>query len=131
MSWLEPYNGGNYVQTQPITLTTTWTRYVIDIAGKDLTNVVGAFGYVVAANDNQPNLTFYVDQVTYQGINSAQLACVQATPTPTAPPTATPTPTTATPTATPPTTIVPTLVPTQVPTPEPAGFAQTMNLRGD
>jgi hypothetical protein len=133
ISWLAAYYALNEIETAPTTLTTAWAPYSIDLAGHDLTNVVGAFGYRVWGSINPTDTTFYIDRIAYQGITAAQLACVQnATATPTTQPTATstatatpttmptPTPTmTATPVATPVTTPAVTPVTTPVVTPPP------------
>lgn len=112
VAWLATFNALNEIETAPVTLSTTWAPYTIDLSGRDLTNVVGAFGYRIYGSLNSGDTTFYLDRIVYQGVTAAQIACTQnptATPTTQAAPTtqATPTPTStasATPTTTTPVT---------------------------
>ena len=48
------------------TLTTTWTKYVLHVETKDLSYVLGGFGWATNANlnNNQP-ITFYLDDIKY------------------------------------------------------------------
>lgn len=74
------------------TLTTEWTAFTIDLRSADLSNVVGAFGYYAFASQNPSDFTFFVDKISYQGIDPAQIACLTtATSTPTTIATTTPT----------------------------------------
>jgi len=44
-----------------VTLANTWTQYSIDLSGKDLSNIIFGFGFVVAGNAK----TFYLDRMAY------------------------------------------------------------------
>ena len=70
-----------------LTLTSTWKQYVLDLSGKDLSYVLGGFGWVSSAAQNDgKSITFYLDDigydkprlseprllVSYQTINSGQ-----------------------------------------------------------
>ncbi len=48
------------------TLTTTWTKYTLSLAGRDLSYVLGGFGWATNAiqNSNLP-ITFYLDDISY------------------------------------------------------------------
>jgi hypothetical protein len=52
----------------PVALTTTWTRYQIPLAGRDIHYVLGGFGWVATAqgqaSPSQP-ITFYLDNIQY------------------------------------------------------------------
>ncbi|MGD0077638.1 MAG: hypothetical protein ABSB91_03315 [Sedimentisphaerales bacterium] len=49
-----------------ITLSTEWTHYSIYLAGHDLSYVLGGFGWVTnAPNNNYHNVTFYLDDIKY------------------------------------------------------------------
>ncbi len=49
-----------------ITLTAEWRQYTIDLAGKDLSYVLGGFGWVSAADQNRyRDITFYLDDIQF------------------------------------------------------------------
>ncbi len=60
-----PYPDTFRVETPVLTLTTAWQNYEMDLTGKDLTRVVGAFCCVLNKTDNPAGGTFFVDQVMY------------------------------------------------------------------
>jgi len=47
-------------------LTKEWTRFEIDLQGKDLSDVIGGFAWDAAANWNDFPLTFYLDDIRYE-----------------------------------------------------------------
>jgi hypothetical protein len=49
-----------------VTLNPTWTRYEMNLAGKDLSSVIGGFCWVATARSNPNGLTFYIDSITYE-----------------------------------------------------------------
>ncbi len=54
------------VTTGFVTLTTTWKEYVLDLGGRDLSYVLGGFGWVTKAENNAgKDITFYLDDITY------------------------------------------------------------------
>jgi hypothetical protein len=56
-----PPPGPSYVQ-----LDTSWTRYVIDIRGKNLSYIIGGFAFVVEpALNGLQDITFYLDNIQY------------------------------------------------------------------
>jgi len=44
-----------------VTLAKDWTKYTIDLSGKDMSNIIFGFGFVVAGNAK----TFYIDRMAY------------------------------------------------------------------
>ena len=51
--------------TTVTTLSNSWKKYTIDLASKDLSHVIGGFGWA-ANSDNNPNgATFYLDDIQY------------------------------------------------------------------
>lgn len=65
----------------PITLTTTWTQYTIDLSNAKLAHVVGGFAWIFAEADNGlQNTTFYLDDIRFHGINQANVQCRQTPP---------------------------------------------------
>jgi hypothetical protein len=52
----------------PVTLSTTWTTYTVDLAGANLTKINGLWYFAITAADNSAlanPVVFYVDDVTY------------------------------------------------------------------
>ena len=47
------------------TLTTEWQRFEIDLTGKDLSYVLGGFGWVATAADNPSDITFFLDDIGF------------------------------------------------------------------
>lgn len=47
-------------------LTTVWTRYEIDLAGIDLSYVLGGFAWTCNSDDNPLGATFWIDDVEYK-----------------------------------------------------------------
>ena len=55
------------VSTSVVTLSQNWTQYYMDISGKNLSYVLGGFGWVATASDNDNNnITFYLDDIKYE-----------------------------------------------------------------
>jgi hypothetical protein len=54
------------VSTGMVTLASTWTKYTISLAGRDLSYVLGGFGWVAsAAGNEQQDIVFYLDDIAY------------------------------------------------------------------
>lgn len=49
-----------------LSLTPTWTKYAIDLAGAKLTRIGGGFGWIVEQANNPGGATFYLDDVRYE-----------------------------------------------------------------
>lgn len=47
------------------TLTQTWTRYTIDLTGKDLSYLLGGFAWVCNAQENSGGAVFWIDDIQY------------------------------------------------------------------
>jgi len=54
------------VSIGPIELTTTWTPYTINLAGKDLSYINGALCWVANADSNPNGATFYIDDIRFE-----------------------------------------------------------------
>jgi len=50
-----------------VTLTPEWKQYEIDLAGQDLTRVVGGFCFAISKEKNPDGATFYLDEIKYVG----------------------------------------------------------------
>jgi hypothetical protein len=68
-----PYPDSTPVVKIAVTLTTEWTRFVIDLSGEDLTYVLGGFGWVANAPNNPTGAVFYLDDIQYE-LGSTRLA---------------------------------------------------------
>jgi hypothetical protein len=53
------------VKTQVLRLSTSWQQVTIWLAGKNLTHIIGGFGWVAAAQNNPQGATFYLDDIIY------------------------------------------------------------------
>lgn len=62
----KPYQDTFAVSLGKVTLSTTWRKYEINLAGQNLSNVIGAFAWVATGNDNPQGLTFYLDDIYYE-----------------------------------------------------------------
>jgi exo-beta-1,3-glucanase (GH17 family) len=54
------------VSTGFITLGKQWQQYVIDLSGKDLSHVIGGFGWVAEQAGNPQGATFYLDKILFE-----------------------------------------------------------------
>lgn len=72
-------------------LTTEWQQYTIDLSGKNLEGVLGAFAWIAQDSLNANGLTFYLSELTFAGPPPTPTPTPTSTPTP--PPPATPAPT--------------------------------------
>lgn len=52
--------------TVTVTLTSSWAPYEIDLTGQSYTQVLGGFGWTMAATDAGAAATFYVDDIEWQ-----------------------------------------------------------------
>ncbi|HOJ40387.1 MAG TPA: dockerin type I repeat-containing protein, partial [bacterium] len=54
------------VSTGWLTLNSFWTRYSLDLTGKNLSHVIGGFGFTVTGAGNSGGATFYLDDIRYE-----------------------------------------------------------------
>ncbi|MCK4944898.1 MAG: hypothetical protein KAS59_01380, partial [Alphaproteobacteria bacterium] len=58
------------VTTGEITLSSSWTKYSISLSDKDLSYVLGGFGWVISKPAGSwSTKVFYIDQIEYNGMN--------------------------------------------------------------
>lgn len=50
----------------PVVLTQEWKQYSIDLAGKNLTNVIGGFCWATSLDKNPEGAVFYFDDIRYE-----------------------------------------------------------------
>ncbi len=55
------------VKTPVLTLSTAWQEVTIPLTGKDLTHVIGGFGWTANIQDDPSGATFYLDDIAYLG----------------------------------------------------------------
>lgn len=55
------------------TLTTNWQQFTVDLSGRNLTNIMGGFGWFAEATKNPQGATFYLDDIVYE-LSPAQQA---------------------------------------------------------
>jgi hypothetical protein len=48
-----------------VTLTNSWQQHTIDITSKDLSNIIGGFGFSTNSSNNINGATFYLDDIKY------------------------------------------------------------------
>ena len=51
--------------TTVTTLSNSWKKYTIDLASKDLSHVIGGFGWATNSDNNPNGATFYLDDIQY------------------------------------------------------------------
>jgi len=54
------------VEIGPVTLSSSWKQYEIDLTGVDLSKISGGFAWSVGKNDNPGPITFYLDEIRYE-----------------------------------------------------------------
>jgi PKD repeat protein len=64
---IAPYpDSSRKVSTGYITLTSQWKKYSISLSGRDLSSVLGGFGWVSSMDENGGRpITFFIDDITY------------------------------------------------------------------
>ncbi len=48
-----------------VRLTKDWKKYIIDLKGKNLKNIITGFGFIVTEDNNPKGCTFYLDKIGY------------------------------------------------------------------
>lgn len=62
-----PYPDTDSGSLESIKLKPEWTRYEIDLEGRDLRHIVGGFVFAVTRSDNPRGATFYLDEIAFEG----------------------------------------------------------------
>lgn len=60
------YPDSTSVEMGPVELTDSWKEYTINLAGKDLSYINGAFSWVMTADTNPEGATFYLDDISFE-----------------------------------------------------------------
>ncbi len=60
------YPDSDEVKAGPITLTSDWKQYTIDLTGKNLTHIIGGFAWATNLDVNPEGCTFYLDDIQFE-----------------------------------------------------------------
>jgi hypothetical protein len=60
------YSDSDVAGIGPVVLTTEWQRYTIDLAGKDLSHIIGGFCFATNVDVNPEGAIFYLDDIIYE-----------------------------------------------------------------
>lgn len=60
------YPDSTLVELGPVELTDTWKQYTINLAGKNLSYINGAFGWVTTTDLNMEGCIFYLDDIKFE-----------------------------------------------------------------
>ena len=52
--------------TGPVQLLNEWQKYEINLAGLDLSNIIGGFCFSISSLENPEGATFYLDEIVYE-----------------------------------------------------------------
>ena len=50
----------------PITLSSEWKQYVIDLEDRDLSSIIGGFAWSGNLDNNPRGMTFYLDDIRFE-----------------------------------------------------------------
>ncbi|MCK9574042.1 MAG: hypothetical protein M0R20_06590, partial [Candidatus Omnitrophica bacterium] len=54
------------VGTGMVTLNKEWTKYTIDLTGKNISNIIGGFCWVANMDNNPGGIEFYLDEIKFE-----------------------------------------------------------------
>ncbi|MFC1500926.1 hypothetical protein ACFL58_00555 [Elusimicrobiota bacterium] len=60
------FGDSDFSSIGPIELSDKWQKYTINLANRDLTNVIGGFCFAAAKDDNPNGFTIYFDDIIYE-----------------------------------------------------------------
>jgi hypothetical protein len=63
---IAPFPDSSPVIKTTIVLRTRWTQYRIDLTGKNLSYVLGGFGWAASVGDNPAGVVFFLDDIQYE-----------------------------------------------------------------
>lgn len=64
--------------TGQVELTKQWKRYEINLDKKDLTHIIGGFGFVLNSDTNPGGATFYIDEIKFDSaIQKAEVSTIE------------------------------------------------------
>jgi len=54
------------IEMGPVTLGKEWKKYTIDLAGKNLSNIIGGFAWSASRDDNPDGFVIYLDDIRFE-----------------------------------------------------------------
>ena len=60
------YGDSDMAGIGPVSLTTEWQQYSVDLSDKDLSSISGGFCWVASADSNTEGIVFYLDDIKYE-----------------------------------------------------------------
>jgi hypothetical protein len=60
------YSDSDAMSIGPVDLTKDWKEYTIDLAGKDLHHIIGAFCWSASKDDNPDGFDLYLDEIRFE-----------------------------------------------------------------
>lgn len=60
------FGDSDSVSIGPVSLTNQWKKYEIDLAGKDLRNIIGGFCWATSKDNNPTGFVFYLDEIRFE-----------------------------------------------------------------
>ncbi|MDP1853645.1 MAG: hypothetical protein Q8L26_05540 [Candidatus Omnitrophota bacterium] len=60
------YSDSDTAGVGPLTLTSEWKQYTIDLSGRDLTHIIGGFVWSTNIDVNPDGVIFYLDDIKYE-----------------------------------------------------------------
>jgi hypothetical protein len=60
------YGDSDTANIGPVVLTTDWKKYTIDLAGRNLSHVVGGFCWAASRDDNPEGFVMHLDEVRFE-----------------------------------------------------------------
>lgn len=60
------YGDSDGVEIGPETLSKKWTKYTIDLTGKNLSHIIGPFCFSFSRDDNPDGMVFYLDEIRFE-----------------------------------------------------------------
>ena len=60
------YGDSDVQSIGPVILTTEWKKYIIDLADKNLSNIIGGFAWSASHDDNPNGFVIYLDEIRFE-----------------------------------------------------------------
>ena len=67
------YPDSDVASLSNVRLTKEWKEYTIDLSKKDLRHIIAGFGFSVIKAENSRGMSFYLDDILYEGPESARI----------------------------------------------------------
>ena len=54
------------VYTDAVELTTEWKEITLDLKGRDMSHIIGGFGFAINSDYNEKGASFYIDEIRFE-----------------------------------------------------------------